>query len=118
MLIFYRNSQKNAKLAHSLTYLIIPLPYTKQEVEMRLGLRQGWQFLDNGIHKTFVFKNFIQAFSFMTAIALEAEKANHHPEWSNVYNKVNIRLSTHDAGGVTDQDFQLAERIDLYSPKT
>ena len=93
------------------------IPYSKQEVEMRLGLRLGWQFQNNTIQKTFEFRDFVAAFSFMTCVAMEAEKANHHPEWNNVYNKVTIHLTTHDAGGVTDKDFDLAERIDKYSPK-
>jgi 4a-hydroxytetrahydrobiopterin dehydratase len=63
--------------------------------------------------KTFTFSNFIEAFAFMTKVALLAEKANHHPEWTNVYNKVVIKLSTHDAGNVvTDKDRKLAEAID------
>lgn len=63
--------------------------------------------------KTFTFSNFIEAFAFMTKVALLAEKANHHPEWTNVYNKVVIKLSTHDAGNVvTDKDRKLAEDID------
>jgi len=65
------------------------------------------------LEKTFTFENFIEAFAFMTKVALLAEKANHHPEWTNVYNKVVIKLSTHDAGNiVTDKDRKLAEAID------
>jgi len=65
------------------------------------------------LEKTFTFGNFIEAFAFMTKVALLAEKANHHPEWTNVYNKVVIKLSTHDAGNiVTDKDRKLAEAID------
>ncbi|MGI0033106.1 MAG: 4a-hydroxytetrahydrobiopterin dehydratase, partial [Nitrososphaeraceae archaeon] len=62
--------------------------------------------------KSFKFSNFIEAFGFMTRIALEAEKINHHPEWSNVYNSVTINLSTHDVGGITDYDIKLAKIID------
>ena len=58
------------------------------------------------------FRDFRQAFAFMTEVALLAEKADHHPEWSNVYNKVNITLTTHDAGGITDRDLSLAKQID------
>ena len=57
-----------------------------------------WEEKDNALHATFTFKDFIEAFGFMTAVAMLAEKQNHHPEWSNVYNKVNIKLTTHDAG--------------------
>ena len=65
-----------------------------------------------GISRQFKFKNFNAAFGFMTRCALEAEKADHHPEWSNVYNKVDIRLTTHDAGGLSQRDFDLAAKID------
>ena len=61
--------------------------------------------------REFKFKNFAQAFGFMTSVALVAEKLNHHPDWSNSYNTVTIRLTSHDAGAVTDKDFELARRI-------
>jgi len=71
-----------------------------------------WEEKDNALHATFTFSDFIEAFGFMTAVAMLAEKQNHHPEWSNVYNKVNIKLTTHDAGNtVTDKDRQLADSI-------
>ncbi|MEQ6122120.1 4a-hydroxytetrahydrobiopterin dehydratase [Reichenbachiella sp. MALMAid0571] len=72
-----------------------------------------WIEKDNKLTKTFTFQNFTEAFGFMTKVAIEAEKMNHHPEWSNVYNKVNFKLSTHDAGDVvTDKDRKLAEIIE------
>jgi 4a-hydroxytetrahydrobiopterin dehydratase len=72
-----------------------------------------WQEKNNQLVRSFEFKDFIQAFSFMTRVAIAAEKMNHHPEWTNVYNKVEIRLSTHDAGNiVTDKDRKLAGIID------
>lgn len=65
------------------------------------------------LERTFMFADFSEAFAFMTRVAMLAEKANHHPEWSNVWNRVSIRLSTHDAGNVvTDKDLKLAEAID------
>ncbi len=70
-----------------------------------------WEVNDHAIQKEFVFANFIEAFGFMSRVAILAEKQNHHPEWSNVYNKVSIKLTTHDAGGVTEKDFQLATAI-------
>lgn len=72
----------------------------------------SWSF--NGIYITrnFKFTNFVNAFSFMTAVALEAEKIDHHPDWSNVYNSVTINLNTHDANGITQLDFDLAQSID------
>jgi 4a-hydroxytetrahydrobiopterin dehydratase len=69
---------------------------------------KNWTFEDNKIHRDLKFGTFIQAFSFMTAIALEAEKADHHPDWSNSYNKINITLTTHSEGGVTQADLDLA----------
>jgi 4a-hydroxytetrahydrobiopterin dehydratase len=72
----------------------------------------GWELKDGKLQKSFKFSNFIEAFGFMTRIALEAEKINHHPEWSNVYNTVTVKLSTHDAGGITDYDIKLANIID------
>ncbi|MDW3654132.1 MAG: 4a-hydroxytetrahydrobiopterin dehydratase, partial [Nitrososphaeraceae archaeon] len=72
----------------------------------------GWELKDGKLQKSFKFSNFIEAFGFMTRIALEAEKINHHPEWSNVYDTVKVRLSTHDAGGITDYDIKLANIID------
>lgn len=72
-----------------------------------------WIEQDDALIKTFTFKDFTQAFGFMTKVAIEAEKMDHHPDWSNVYNKVVIKLSTHDAGNVvTDSDRQLAEIIE------
>ncbi len=72
-----------------------------------------WKEENNQLEREFTFKDFIQAFSFMTRVAFAAEKMSHHPEWSNVYNKVTIRLSTHDAGNtVTEKDRKLAAEID------
>lgn len=72
-----------------------------------------WTEKDNSLQKSFQFKNFSEAFAFMTRVAMLAEQMNHHPDWSNVYNRVHIKLSTHDAGNtVTDKDRKLAEKID------
>jgi 4a-hydroxytetrahydrobiopterin dehydratase len=72
-----------------------------------------WQEIDNKLYKTFEFKDFSEAFAFMTRVALLAEKMNHHPTWTNTWNKVEIWLNTHDAGDiVTNKDRELAERID------
>ena len=72
-----------------------------------------WKEENNKLYRKFQFKNFSEAFAFMTRVALEAEKTDHHPEWLNVYNKVEIWLSTHDAGNtVTEKDRQLAAAID------
>ena len=73
-----------------------------------------WKIIEDGkkIKKTFKFKSFIEAFSFMSKIAIYAEKKDHHPEWSNVYNKVEIYLTTHDAGGITEKDIDLINFIE------
>ncbi|HEV2483782.1 MAG TPA: 4a-hydroxytetrahydrobiopterin dehydratase [Puia sp.] len=73
-----------------------------------------WEEKNNALYRKFQFKNFSEAFAFMTRVALEAEKMDHHPDWSNVYNTVEIRLSTHSAGDVvTDKDRKLAQKIDM-----
>ena len=72
-----------------------------------------WQEADNKLYKKFQFKNFSEAFAFMTRVAIEAEKMDHHPLWTNVYNSVEIWLSTHDAGDVvTEKDKKLSQKID------
>jgi len=72
-----------------------------------------WPEVNKSLYKKFEFKNFSEAFAFMTRVAIEAEKMNHHPLWTNVYNKVEVWLSTHDAGDiVTDKDRKLSEKID------
>jgi len=75
-----------------------------------------WTEKNDKLVKTFEFNNFVEAFGFMTKVAIIAEKMDHHPNWSNVYNKVSIELNTHDAGGiVTDKDRELAKAIDTIS---
>jgi 4a-hydroxytetrahydrobiopterin dehydratase len=80
------------------------------EVARRCAELDGWRVEEGGgrIAKGFVFRDFSRAFAFMTAVALRAEKLDHHPNWSNVYSKVDVSLWTHSAGGVTDLDFRLA----------
>jgi 4a-hydroxytetrahydrobiopterin dehydratase len=87
------------------------------ELDETIKRMNGWELKDGKLQKSFKFSNFIEAFGFMTRIALEAEKINHHPEWSNVYNSVTIRLITHDAGGITDYDVKLANIIDKINQK-
>jgi len=76
---------------------------------------KDWSYVDNAIEKKFQFKDFNAALGFIVQVGLLAEKKNHHPELFNVYNKVNIRLATHDANGVTDKDIALAKAIDTIS---
>ncbi|XLS27691.1 4a-hydroxytetrahydrobiopterin dehydratase [Flavobacteriaceae bacterium M23B6Z8] len=85
---------------------------TENEINAHLEKLEGWELIDNAIETTFEFDNFKDAFSVMSRIAFEAEALQHHPDWTNVYNKLNIRLSTHDAGGVTEKDFELASIIE------
>ncbi|MEM7642472.1 MAG: 4a-hydroxytetrahydrobiopterin dehydratase [Pseudomonadota bacterium] len=72
----------------------------------------SWTESDGALTRQFKFKDFSEAWAFMTRVALIAEAMDHHPEWSNVYNTVDIRLTTHDAGGLTDLDREMAQRID------
>src|SRR5438046_552793 len=83
-----------------------------EEVEARLAKMEGWTLANGKLHREYKFADFVQAFSFMTAAALTAEAMNHHPEWFNVWNKVTVDLSTHDAGGITELDFKLANKME------
>ncbi|ATC65890.1 4a-hydroxytetrahydrobiopterin dehydratase [Nibricoccus aquaticus] len=88
-------------------------PLTAKEIQDALGELQGWARDGDALAKTYVFGSFREAFGFMTRVAFEAEALNHHPEWTNVYNRVVVRLSTHDAGGkVTAKDVALAKRME------
>lgn len=91
-------------------------PLSKQQIEQELEHLDGWTFEDDTITKDFSFPDFKEAISFMVRVGFEAEALVHHPDWSNVYNSVSIRLSTHDAGGkVTEKDIKLAKAIeDIY----
>lgn len=84
----------------------------EQSIESGLAQLAGWTREDKAIAKTFQFKNFVEAFGFMSQAALVAEKMDHHPEWSNVYRTVSVRLTTHDAGGLTGLDMKLAAAMD------
>lgn len=82
------------------------------DIAAELAKLPGWQHAGDSIRREFRFADFVAAFGFMGRVALLAERANHHPDWSNSYNKVRIALSTHDAGGLTARDFALAGEID------
>ena len=86
--------------------------YNEQTAGDLLKELENWSFKNDGIEKNFVFKNFTEALGFIVKVGIQAEKRNHHPELFNVYNKVTIRLTTHDAKGVTSKDFELAKAID------
>lgn len=85
---------------------------TEQEINDKLENLEGWEYSENALHTSFEFENFKEAFTLMTRIAFEAEAQQHHPDWSNVYNQLEIKLSTHDAGGVTEKDFKMANAIE------
>lgn len=87
-------------------------------IERRLSSVKGWEVKGGKLHKEFAFGTFPEAFGFMTAVALVAEAMNHHPEWTNVFNRVSIDLATHSAGGITERDFALLERIETLAGRT
>ena len=89
-------------------------PLNSNQVRERLAALSSWKLADDGlaITRQFKFADFREAFAFMTRVALAAERADHHPEWSNVYNRVEMRLTTHEAGGLTERDFALAAVAD------
>ena len=82
------------------------------EINATLADDQQWQVVEGKLVKQFVFKNFIQAFGWMTQVAMHAEKLIHHPEWSNVWNKVDVALVTHDVDGISDLDFKMIKRME------
>lgn len=81
-------------------------------IDKKLAELAQWSLRDDKLYRRFVFADFVEAFGFMSRVALLAERMDHHPEWSNVYNRVEIYLTTHDAGGITERDFDLAQRMD------
>lgn len=95
---------------------MIPTKLSQEDIELQMmelntASDNEWQHTENHIEINYQFEDFMTAFSFMTAVALNAEKLGHHPDWSNVYNRVHIALSTHDLGGLSDLDFLLAKKI-------
>lgn len=96
---------------------------TREEIQVNLetlneGLEENerWALNDNAIEKAFTFKSFIRAFGWMSQIAIWAEKLKHHPEWFNVYNRVEVKLTTHDVGGLSELDFKLATKMESFKP--
>ena len=81
------------------------------EIDERMKGLAGWAVQGGKLHREFTFKDFVEAFRFMTGAAFEAERLQHHPEWANVYNRVTVDLVTHDAQGITALDFDLAQRM-------
>lgn len=88
-------------------------PMESEAIRQQLGqIDSDWHLDDGKLHRVFLFPDFVEAFGFMTRAAIHAEKMNHHPEWSNVYRKVEVFLVTHEAGGITQRDFDLAAIMD------
>ncbi|MGA7937287.1 MAG: 4a-hydroxytetrahydrobiopterin dehydratase [Kovacikia sp.] len=114
--IFLVASPPNFSAARSPIYLIsegspMSTPRLSDEaLKAALSQLQGWSLKDGKLHRQFQFGSFVEAFGFMSSVALVAESADHHPEWFNVYNRVTIDLTTHDSGGITQKDIDLARR--------
>ena len=89
-----------------------------EAIRERLAGLSGWSLEEGKLRRAFQFESFVGAFAFMTAVAMQAEKMDHHPEWFNVYNRVEIVLTTHDADGVTERDIKLARFIDSVAPQS
>ncbi len=85
------------------------------EIQAELAETSGWEVRDGKLHREFVFDDFKTAFRFMTRVANAAEELDHHPEWTNVYNRVGVDLTTHDAGGLTRLDFELARSMNDFA---
>jgi 4a-hydroxytetrahydrobiopterin dehydratase len=83
-----------------------------EQIDHALRQVQGWQVVNDKLHREYQFPDFIHAFGFMATAAIAIEKMNHHPEWFNVYNRVKIDLTTHDSGGITQNDVDLAQLLD------
>ena len=88
---------------------------TSDEIQNFLDANPSWELVNEKLKKTFVFKNFIEAFGFMTQAAIVSEKTNHHPEWFNVYKTVLVDLTTHEVDGISQRDFDLANAMDKIS---
>jgi len=88
-----------------------PARLSAKQIDARLSTLSGWRGAKGKLHRAFTFADFSEAFAFMARAALAAEKLNHHPDWSNAWNKVTVDLSTHDAGGITELDFKLAAEM-------
>ena len=91
--------------------------FTGPELHQALESLSGWTVVSGKLHKEYKFADFIHAFGFMTTAALAIEKMGHHPEWLNVYNRVTVDLTTHDAGGITAKDAELAKLLDAAARK-
>ncbi len=87
-----------------------PVKLTEDQISEALRSLDGWKLLDGKLHRKYKFRNFVEAWGFMSRVALLAEKMNHHPEWFNVWNTVRVDLSTHEVGGLSNFDVELATK--------
>lgn len=87
------------------------------KIDRELETLSGWEFAEGSLRRTYEFRDFVEAFAFMTASALRIQEMDHHPEWSNVYGTVKVALVTHDAGGVTARDVELARRMEAIAER-
>jgi 4a-hydroxytetrahydrobiopterin dehydratase len=90
----------------------VPEPISDEDLSEFLAAHPGWTMVDGALHRELTFTDFVEAFGFMARVAIWAEKMNHHPEWSNVWNKVTIDLITHDLGTLSELDLELATKVD------
>ena len=90
---------------------------TPEAIQTALGKLPGWTVVHEKLHREYKFADFVHAFGFMATAAIGIEKRNHHPEWANVYNRVTVDLTTHDAGGITQADFDLAVLLESIAQK-
>lgn len=88
-----------------------------EEINQALKARKGWSVKDGKLHREYKFADFVHAFGFMATAAMRIERLDHHPEWCNVYNTVRVDLTTHDSGGISRKDFELAEILDELAAK-
>jgi 4a-hydroxytetrahydrobiopterin dehydratase len=88
-----------------------PVRLSDAEARRECASLPGWELREDALHRELKFRDFVEAFSLMTLVAFMAERMNHHPDWRNVYNRVTIRLTTHDVGGVSEKDVAMARDI-------
>jgi 4a-hydroxytetrahydrobiopterin dehydratase len=94
----------------TVSFAMVAPVLTADQIDNALNQLSGWSVKDNKLHREYKFASFVEAFGFMTSVALVAETLGHHPEWFNVYNRVTIDLTTHDSGGITQLDVNLAKK--------
>jgi 4a-hydroxytetrahydrobiopterin dehydratase len=94
-----------------------PVKLTQKKLDLALATLPGWTLAGGKLHREYKFQDFTHAFGFMATAATAIERLNHHPEWSNVYNRVTVDLTTHDAGGLTSLDLDLARMLDSFAQK-